>query len=54
MIHRVIAWTILILAILVVPYTHGILEYGGLILAAILLIALNEAIARRKLRGGAK
>ncbi len=40
-------WIILILAVLVVPHTHGILEYGGLIIAAILLIGLNNAIARK-------
>jgi hypothetical protein len=47
MVHRVINWIILILAILVVPHTHGIFEYGGLILAALLLVGLNNATARK-------
>jgi hypothetical protein len=50
MTHRVIDWIILVLAVLCVPFTHGIHEYGGLILAAILLIALNNAIARKRKR----
>jgi hypothetical protein len=51
MVHRVINWVILIFAVLVVPHTHGILEYSGLILAALLLIGLNSAIARKSVAG---
>jgi len=50
MAHRVINWIVLILAVLAVPYTHGIFEYGGLILVALLLVALNRAIARKRMR----
>ena len=47
---RAINYVILILAVLAVPYTHGVLQYVGLIIAAILLVALNVAIARKKAR----
>jgi putative effector of murein hydrolase LrgA (UPF0299 family) len=50
MVHRVIDWIILILGVLAVPFAHGIVEYGGLVLAAILLIAVNNAIARKRMR----
>jgi hypothetical protein len=50
-VHRVINWAILILGILAVPLTHGLLEYCGLILGAILLVVLNTAIARKRAKG---
>jgi hypothetical protein len=50
MVHRVINWTILVLGVLAVPYTHGYLKYGGLILAGVLLVVLNNAIARKRKR----
>jgi hypothetical protein len=37
-----------ILGVLAVPFAHGILEYCGLIVAALLLIAVNNAVARKK------
>jgi hypothetical protein len=49
-VHRVIDWIILVLGVLAVPFTHGILEYVGLILAGILLVALNHVIARKNRR----
>ena len=49
MAHRVTDWVILILGGLAVPYTLGVLEYVGLIFAAILLVAANRAIARKRL-----
>ena len=36
---------ILVLVILAVPWTHGILEYCGLILAGLLMVALNHGVA---------
>jgi len=47
-VHRVIYWTIVIVGVLCVPYTHGVLEYFGLILAGILLVFINFAIARKR------
>jgi hypothetical protein len=48
--HRAGNWIILVLGVLAVPFTHGVLEYFGLILAAILLIGLNTAILRKRAR----
>jgi hypothetical protein len=45
---RIIDGMIVILVGLAVPYTHGYLQYFGLIIAAILLVALNHAIARNR------
>ena len=47
---RVIDWMILVLGVLAVPFTHGVLEYVGLIFVASLLIALNHVIARKNRR----
>jgi hypothetical protein len=49
-VHSVIDWMILVLGVLAVPFTHGILEYVGLIIAGILLIAVNHVIARKNRR----
>jgi uncharacterized membrane protein len=51
-VHRAVNWIILIIAVLAVPFAHGILQHVGLILFAILLIALNSAIARKRMRAG--
>ncbi len=45
-----INWIILIVAVLAVPYSHGPIQYVGLILAAILLVALNMAIAQQRVK----
>jgi hypothetical protein len=45
--HRIANWIILILAVLCVPFTHGILEEVALILPAVLLIGVNTILARR-------
>ncbi len=50
--HRLFNWAILVVAVAAVPFTHGVLEYCGLILAAILLTALNRTIARKRIRTG--
>jgi hypothetical protein len=47
---RIIDWIILILGVLAVPYTRGVFEYLGVILVAVLLVALNHAIARKRKR----
>jgi hypothetical protein len=46
LISRTIDWTILILTCLVVPYTHGYLQYLGLVAAAILLVAVKYVLGR--------
>jgi putative effector of murein hydrolase LrgA (UPF0299 family) len=47
-VHGIVNWIILILAVLCVPFAHGILEYGGLIAAALLLVWLNATISRKR------
>jgi hypothetical protein len=42
--ERVIGWIILVLTCLAVPHTHGALQYCGLLLVGLLLIALNHVI----------
>jgi hypothetical protein len=50
MIRRVIDLVILIFGVLSVQFAHGIFEYFGVILAALLLIVLNHTIARKRRR----
>jgi hypothetical protein len=38
----------MIVSALAVPYTHGLFQYGALILVAILVALLNRSIARRR------
>ena len=52
MVHRVLNWLILILTVLCVPFTHGILEYCGLLLIALLMVILNSVIAKRRKKVG--
>jgi ABC-type xylose transport system permease subunit len=47
---RTAGWIILVLAVLAVPHARGVLEYCGLILVSVLLIALNYATARKRKR----
>jgi hypothetical protein len=49
-VSRTIDLLILILGCLLVPYTHGYLQYLGLIVAAVLLIAVKYTIARSRYR----
>jgi uncharacterized membrane protein YccC len=46
--ERYIGWVILILVCLAVPYTHGALQYCGLLLVGLLLVVLNHAIVSKK------
>jgi len=46
----IIDWMILVLGCLVVPHTHGYLQYVGLIVVGLLLVTLNHAIARNRRR----
>ena len=43
---RTIDFFVLILAVLLVPYTHGYLQYFGLIAAALLLITAKYLLFR--------
>ncbi len=49
-VSRTIDLLILILGCLLVPYTHGYLQYLGLIVAALLLIAVKYVIFRSRYR----
>jgi len=49
-VSRTIDLLILILGCLLVPYTHGYLQYLGLISAAPLLIVVKYTIARSRYR----
>ena len=42
--EKAIGWMILVLAVLAVPYTHGTLEYCGLLLVGLFLVMLNHVI----------
>ena len=44
--ERFVGWIILVLGCLAVPYTHGTLQYLGLIVVAILLFGLTLVISR--------
>jgi hypothetical protein len=44
--ERFVGWIIVILVCLAVPYTHGTLQYLGLIVVAILLFGLILVISR--------
>jgi hypothetical protein len=46
--ERFIGWVILILVCLAVPYTHGALQYCGLLLIGFLLVVLNHVIVSKK------
>jgi hypothetical protein len=47
---RAIDLLILILACLLVPYTHGYLQYFGVIVAALMLIAFKYIVLRSRYR----
>ena len=49
-VYWVIDRIILVLAVLAVPFTHGLLEYVGLVLFGILLVALNHVVERKNRR----
>ena len=49
-VSRIIDWVILILACLLVPFAHGYLQYFGLIVAALLLIAVKYVVFRARYR----
>ena len=49
-VSRAIDLLILILGCLLVPYTHGYLQYFGVIVAALMLIAVKYIILRSRYR----
>lgn len=46
--HRILNSVILILGVLAIPFTHGVLGNCGVIVAALMLVAINNTIAARK------
>jgi hypothetical protein len=42
--ERLVSWVILVLAVLAVPFTHGTIQFLGVLFCAILLISINRAI----------
>gem|GEM_PF-5651915 len=49
-VSRTIDALIVILGCLLVPYTHGYLQYFGLIVAALLLVVVKYAILKSRYR----
>ena len=49
-VSRTIDALILVLGCLLVPYTHGYLQYFGLVAAALMLIAVKYMILRARYR----
>ena len=47
--YRVVEWVILIVAILIVPHTHGIVEYAALLIGAVFVVVFYSWWRRKGL-----